>query len=78
MVGIVLIVHSFRVPLPGPDTRIRWDCLAQRILELGGFDFYPPRQPVDFKTYFHVDGIPPMISIERWWLYAWPVVIMCN
>jgi Dolichyl-phosphate-mannose-protein mannosyltransferase len=70
VVGLILLIHSYQAPLPWPDTRFRWDYLAQRILELGRFNFYPPLHPADFKTYFYVDGIPPLISFEHWWLYA--------
>jgi hypothetical protein len=69
-IGIILLVHSFRAPFAGPDSWFRWDFLARRIFELGRFDFYPPIHPADFKTYFYVDAIPPMIQFERWWLYA--------
>ena len=70
VVGVILLVHTFREPFAGPDTWFRWDYLARRIYELRRFDFYPPIQPADFKTYFYVDAIPPMISFEHWWLYA--------
>jgi hypothetical protein len=69
-IGAILLVHSFRAPFFGPDTWFRWDFLARRILELGRFNFYPPIHPADLKTYFFVDGIPPMVAIEHWWLYA--------
>ena len=48
----------------------RWDFLAQKLLALGRFDFYPPLTPADFRTYFFVDGIPPLVSFTNWWLYA--------
>jgi len=70
LVGAVLLVHSATSPLLGSDTLFRWDFLAQRLLALGRFDFYPPLTPVDFRTYFYVDGIPPMVSFTNWWLYA--------
>src|ERR1035437_6596006 len=54
----------------GGDMLFRWDFLAQRLLALGRFDFYPPLTPADFRTYFFVDGIPPMVSFTHWWLYA--------
>lgn len=70
LVGVVLLVHSATTPLIGQDTLFRWDFLAQRLLALGKFDFYPPLIPADFRTYFFVDAIPPMVSFANWWLYA--------
>ena len=54
----------------GGDTPFRWDFLARQILAFGKFDFYPPLTPADFRTYFFVDGIPPLVSFTHWWLYA--------
>jgi hypothetical protein len=70
VVGAILLVHSARSPFIGQDTLFRWDFLAQRLMQLGKFNFYPPLQPADFRTYFYVDGIPPMVSFTHWWLYA--------
>ncbi|MCU1235672.1 MAG: hypothetical protein JWP63_3639 [Candidatus Solibacter sp.] len=70
LVGAVLLVHSAIAPLTGGDTLFRWDFLAQRLLALGRFDFYPPLAAADFRTYFFVDGIPPLISFTDWWVYA--------
>ena len=70
LVGAVLLVHSAISPLMGGDAPFRWDFLAQRLLALGKFDFYPPLTPADFRTYFFVDGIPPLVSFTHWWLYA--------
>jgi hypothetical protein len=70
VVGALLLVHSAKCPFIGQDTLFRWDFLAQRLLELGKFDFYPPLHPADFRTYFYVDGFPPMVSFTHWWLYA--------
>jgi hypothetical protein len=69
-VGVVLLARSAITPLIGFDTRFRWDFLAERMLALSRFDFYPPLTPADFRTYFFVDGIPPMVSFTHWWLYA--------
>src|SRR6185312_9668244 len=41
-----------------------------KILALRQFSFYPPLTPGDFRTYFYVDGIPPMVSFTNWWLYV--------
>jgi Dolichyl-phosphate-mannose-protein mannosyltransferase len=70
LVGAVLLARIAISPLIGFDTRFRWDFLAQRLLALGRFDFYPPLTPADFRTYFFVDGIPPLVSFTHWWLYA--------
>src|ERR1017187_7939967 len=70
LVGAVLLVHSAISPLMGGDTTFRWDFLAQRLLALGKFDFYPPLTAADFRTYFYVDGIPPLVSFTDWWVYA--------
>ena len=69
-VGVVLLVHSAIAPLMGPDMQFRWDLLPQQLLSLGRFDYYPPLIPADFRTYFFVDGIPPLVSFTYWWLYA--------
>jgi len=70
IVGAVLLVHSATAPLIGQDTLFRWDFLAQRLSALGTFNFYPPLTAADFRTYFYVDGIPPLVSFMHWWLYA--------
>src|SRR5215831_3647512 len=70
LVGAVLLVHSAIAPLLGGDMLFRWDFLAQRLFALGRFDFYPPLTPADFRAYFFVDGIPPLISFSYWWLYV--------
>jgi hypothetical protein len=70
VVGLALVARSAVSPLIGFDTRFRWDFLAQKILALGRFDFYPPLTPADFRTYFYVDGIPPMVSFAHWWMYT--------
>jgi len=70
VVGLVLLVHSARSPLVGQDTRFRWDFLGQLIGQAGNFNFYPPIKPADFRSYFFVDGIPPLVSFTHWWLYA--------
>ena len=69
-VGVVLLARSAVSPLIGFDTLFRWDFLAQRILALHTFSFYPPLTPADFRTYFFVDGIPPLVSFTHWWIYA--------
>jgi Dolichyl-phosphate-mannose-protein mannosyltransferase len=70
IVGVTLLARSAISPLVGFDTVFRWDFLAQKLLALGRFDFYPPLTPSDFRQYFLVDGIPPLVSFTHWWLYA--------
>jgi hypothetical protein len=70
LTGAVLLARAAISPLTGFDTPFRWDFLAQRMLALGKFDYYPPLTPADFHTYFFVDGIPPLVSFTYWWLYA--------
>jgi hypothetical protein len=70
LVGAALLARSAVSPLIAFDTMFRWDFLAQRILALGRFDFYPPIAAADFRTYFFADGIPPLVSFSHWWLYA--------
>jgi hypothetical protein len=69
-VAAALLARSAISPLAGFDTLFRWDFLAQRLLALGKFSFYPPLTAADFHTYFFVDGIPPMVSFTHWWLYT--------
>lgn len=68
-VGAILLAQNALSPLNGFDAPFRWDFLAQRIFELNRFNFYPPLTPADFRAYFFVDGIPPMVSFARWWTY---------
>ena len=70
VVGVALAVRVAITPLTGLDTLFRWDFLAQQMLALGRFDFYPPLTAADFRNYFYVDGIPPMVSFAHWWMYA--------
>jgi hypothetical protein len=67
---LLLIQQSLLTPLSGYDTFFRWDYLAQRILELRNFNFYPPIHSADFKNYYFVDGFPPIVSFAYWWMYA--------
>jgi hypothetical protein len=69
-VAAILLARSAIAPSIGGDTIFRWDFLAQKLLALGKFDFYPPLTPADFRTYFFVDGIPPLVAFANWWLYA--------
>lgn len=57
-------------PLSGYDAPIRWDLLAGQLLSEHSLDFYPPTTSADFRHYGFVDGLPPLVSIGYWWLYA--------
>lgn len=70
LVVLVMVLRSTISPLSGPDTPFRWNHLSVQILKEGTFAFYPPRSAEDFKSYFFVDGIPPLVSFAYWWLYA--------
>ncbi|HCE46400.1 MAG TPA: hypothetical protein DET40_22885 [Lentisphaeria bacterium] len=66
---VLFIARSVIQPCITGDTVFRWNFLAMKIFEKGNLDFYPPLKPEDFKTYFYVDGIPPLVSISYYWLY---------
>ena len=71
--GICFLVLAYRLhkaPLLGADTFFRWDFLAQKLLTLGHFSFYPPMTSQDYKVYFFTDGIPPLVSFSYYWLYS--------
>jgi hypothetical protein len=65
-----LAARCIGAPLLGVDTRFRWDFLADRMLALRSFSFYPPLTSADFRSYFYPDGIPPLVSFSNWWIYA--------
>jgi len=69
-IGALLFLRAYLQPLSGPDTKFRWNLLALRLLEHGHLRFYPPLTPEDFRVYFQVDGIPPLVSAAYFWLYA--------
>lgn len=69
-VGAALTLRAALSPLLGFDTTFRWDFLARRILATGSFSYYPPLTPQDFRSYFYVDGIPPLVSFTNWWIYT--------
>lgn len=70
VIGGLMLLRATLAPLSGFDTYFRWDFLARTLLETGHLRFYPPVTAEDFKTYFYVDGIPPLVSLSYWWLYA--------
>lgn len=67
---LLLAARSFCQPMISPDSVFRWNYLAIKIYETGGFGFYPPISPEDFKFYFYVDGMPPLVQFSYYWLYA--------
>jgi hypothetical protein len=69
-IGAGLLLRCTLWPLTGYDSVWRWDFLARRVLELGRFDFYPPRAAPDFAAYPYPEAIPPLVSFAYWWLYA--------
>lgn len=69
IVGALLLWRSILWPLAGPDTAVRWDYLATRILRYDSINYYPPIRAEDFNYYFYVDGIPPTVAFSYWWLY---------
>ena len=73
-VGVVALgLFLFRlvlVPIHGPDTFIRWDFLARRLLEFGHLSYYPPCAAPDFGVYFLAEAIPPLVSATYFWTYA--------
>ncbi|HET6266574.1 MAG TPA: hypothetical protein VFG11_02570 [Acidobacteriota bacterium] len=70
LVSALFVARAFLSPLQGYDTYFRWNFLATQILQHGNFAFYPPLTPEDFRQYFYVDSIPPMVQFSYWWLYA--------
>jgi hypothetical protein len=70
LISLLFVTRAFLSPLQGYDTYFRWNFLATQILKYGNFAFYPPLTPADFKQYFYVDSIPPMVQFSYWWLYA--------
>ncbi|MBT3378842.1 MAG: hypothetical protein HN742_24740 [Lentisphaerae bacterium] len=69
-VGLLMFVRAFMQPLSGYDMPFRWNFLALRMLETGAFSYYPPISPEDFRVYFYVDGIPPLVPFSYFWLYT--------
>src|SRR5262249_29553555 len=70
LVSTLFVARAFLSPLQGYDTYFSWNFLATQILQHGNFAFYPPLTPEDFRQYFYVDSVPPMVQFSYWWLYA--------
>src|SRR4051812_35674222 len=67
--AIVLYRLGFQ-PLNGPDATFRWSWLAEKMLQFGSLDFYPPRSGADFVRYFWAESIPPGVASLYAWAYA--------
>lgn len=73
VIVVLAVLLGYRVamqPLTGADTPFRWAFLAERLLERGTLDFYPPVTAQDFATYAFPDSIPPLCQSALWLLYA--------
>ncbi|MCX7917101.1 MAG: hypothetical protein N2589_03120 [bacterium] len=66
---VFIFIRLWNAPLFGPDTRFRWNFLAERIFKLKNFSFYPPYKPEHFKNYFYPDSIPPLVSFSYLYVY---------
>ena len=66
----LIFVRLWKAPLLGPDVNFRWHFLAERILKMKNFSYYPPFTPEHFKIYFYPDSIPPMVSFSYFYIYC--------
>lgn len=57
-------------PLSGYDNGFRWDYLARLILAHASMGGYPPVSAADFEFYAWCDGIPPLVPLINFWIYA--------
>lgn len=67
---LLILARSTLQPFNYGDAEFRWNHLALKIAETGSLNFYPPVTADDFKSYFYVDGIPPLVSFSYYWLYS--------
>lgn len=70
LLAAIFAVKAALLPLTGWDTMFRWDFLALRMLETGSLSYYPPATAADFRVYFYVDSISPLVALGNWLLYA--------
>jgi hypothetical protein len=70
LLGVIFTMRVLLAPECGFDSIFRWDFLAERMLQLRNFRFYPPMSAADFRVYPYPDGIPPLVPFANWWLYA--------
>jgi hypothetical protein len=68
--GLVLVVRYLVQPLSGVDTPFRWGLLPSQMLSHERLSFYPPFRAEDYRVYFYPDGMPPLVPVAYWWLYA--------
>lgn len=57
-------------PLAGLDNATRWDYLARLMMDQGSLAHYPPVTGDDFRFYSWCDGIPPLVPVLNFWIYA--------
>ncbi len=62
LLGVIFALRVTLAPECGFDSIFRWDFLAERMLYLRNFKFYPPMTAADFRIYPYADGIPPLVS----------------
>lgn len=65
-----LLLRALLDPLSGWDTYFRWDRLARLLLETGSLDAYPAVTAADFALYAWPEGIPPLLPVLHFWIYA--------
>lgn len=65
-----IIARAAIDPLSGYDNLFRWDYLARLIRFRESFAGYPPVSAADFELYAWCDGIPPLVPLLNFWIYA--------
>jgi hypothetical protein len=67
---ISITIRSCLDPLSGYDNGTRWDYLARLFLAHESMMGYPPVTEADFEFYSWCDGIPPLVPLLNFWIYA--------
>ncbi len=57
-------------PLSGYDNGFRWDYLGRLVLAQRSLASYPPITAAQFEYYSWCDGIPPLVPLLNFWIYA--------
>lgn len=70
IMGALLAMRVWLVPMSGPDLCNRWDQLAREVMLLGHYHYYPPQTTQDFQHYAFAESLPPMLTSMIWWIYA--------
>jgi hypothetical protein len=70
LVGLSLGIRATIDPLSGYDNVFRWDYLSRLMLAQHSLAGFPPVTAVDFEKYAWCDGIPPLVSMLNFWIYA--------